>query len=78
MVLAAEKYFGKLTVLFNNAGVSLPNDDGAITTTEEDWDLTMKVNVKGVFLGCKFGIPAIKRAGGGSIINTARFLFIFF
>ena len=74
MVLAAEKHFGKLTVLFNNAGVSLPNDDGAITTTEEDWDLTMKVNVKGVFLGCKFGIPAIKRAGGGSIINTASFV----
>jgi NAD(P)-dependent dehydrogenase (short-subunit alcohol dehydrogenase family) len=38
------------------------------------WDLTMQVNLKGVFLGCKYGIPALRRAGGGSIINTASFV----
>jgi NAD(P)-dependent dehydrogenase (short-subunit alcohol dehydrogenase family) len=49
-------------------------DDDAITTDEQVWDLTMSINAKGVFLGCKFGIPALRRAGGGSIINTASFV----
>ena len=43
-------------------------------TSEEIWDLTMDINLKGVYLGCKFGIPAIKRSGGGSVINTASFV----
>ena len=43
-------------------------------TDEAVWDLTMDVNAKGVFLGCKYGIPALRRAGGGSIINTASFV----
>jgi len=55
---------------------SLPNDDNAETTSEDDWDLTFEVNVKGVFLGCKYGIPAVRRAGGGSIINVASFVAI--
>jgi NAD(P)-dependent dehydrogenase (short-subunit alcohol dehydrogenase family) len=76
MVAAAEKEFGKLTVLFNNAGISHADDDDAITTTEEVWDLTFAINVKGVFLGCKYGVPALRRAGGGSIINTASFVAI--
>jgi NAD(P)-dependent dehydrogenase (short-subunit alcohol dehydrogenase family) len=71
MVAAAEKTFGKLDVLFNNAGIMHSADDDAITTTEEVWDLTMEINAKGVFLGCKYGIPALQRAGGGSVINTA-------
>ncbi|HVT94660.1 MAG TPA: glucose 1-dehydrogenase [Bryobacteraceae bacterium] len=74
MVQAAERNFGKLTVLFNNAGISHADDDNAMTTTEEVWDLTFAINVKGVFLGCKYGIPALRRAGGGSIINTASFV----
>ena len=74
MVNAAEKTFGKLTILFNNAGIMLSDDDNAITTEEKVWDLTMEVNLKGVFLGCKYGIPALRRAGGGSIINTASFV----
>src|SRR6185436_6007663 len=74
MVRAAEASFGKLDVLFNNAGISHIRDDDAINTDEEVWDLTMNVNLKGVFLGCKFGIPALRRAGGGSIINTASFV----
>jgi NAD(P)-dependent dehydrogenase (short-subunit alcohol dehydrogenase family) len=74
MVAAAEREFGKLTVLFNNAGISHADDDDAINTSEEVWDLTFQVNVKGVFLGCKYGIPALRRAGGGSIVNTASFV----
>jgi NAD(P)-dependent dehydrogenase (short-subunit alcohol dehydrogenase family) len=74
MVAFAERTFGKLDVLFNNAGISHADDDDAINTTEDVWDLTFNVNVKGVFLGCKYGIPAIRRAGGGSIINTASFV----
>src|SRR5947207_7114901 len=74
MVAAAERTFGKLDVAFNNAGI-FPEDDGSVTTTsEETWDLVMRVNLKGVFLGCKFEVPALLRAGGGSIINTASFV----
>lgn len=76
MVAATEETFGKLTVLFNNAGISHADDDDAISTTEEVWDLTFAINVKGVFFGCKYGIPALRRAGGGSIINTASFVAI--
>jgi NAD(P)-dependent dehydrogenase (short-subunit alcohol dehydrogenase family) len=74
MVRAAEESFGKLDVLFNNAGISHANDDDAINTDEAVWDLTMNINLKGVFLGCKYGIPALRRAGGGAIINTASFV----
>lgn len=74
MIREAEQTYGKLTVLFNNAGISHADDDDAIATTEDVWDLTFAVNVKGVFLGCKYGIPALRRAGGGSIINTASFV----
>lgn len=50
-------------------------DDGdAMSTSEAIFDLTYAINVKGVFLGCKYGIPALARAGGGSIINTASFV----
>lgn len=74
MIDAAESTYGKLNVLFNNAGI-FHNADGSVLDTEEDvWDLTMNVNLKGVFLGCKYGIPALLRAGGGSIINTASFV----
>ncbi|MEQ1786462.1 MAG: glucose 1-dehydrogenase [Acidimicrobiales bacterium] len=76
MVAFAEDAFGRLDVLFNNAGVMLPGDDDAVSTEESLWDLTMDVNAKGVFLGCKHGIPALRRAGGGSIINTASFVAI--
>ena len=74
MVRAAEERFGKLDVLFNNAGIMHSNDDNAITTEESVWDLTMNINLKGVFMGCKYGIPALRRAGGGSIINVASFV----
>ncbi len=74
MVTAAEKHFGALHVLFNNAGIMDSRDDDAVTTEEAVFDRTFAVNVKGVFLGCKFGIPALRRSGGGSIINTASFV----
>src|SRR3989454_9975538 len=49
-------------------------DDDAVSTDEDIWDLTLAINLKGVFLGCKYGIPALRRAGGGSVINTASFV----
>src|SRR5262249_38349725 len=74
MVQVAEKKFGKLNVLFNNAGIMHHDDDNAMTTEENVWDLTMAINLKSVFLGCKYGIPALQRPGGGTIINTASFV----
>ena len=74
MVQTAEEAFGALHVLFNNAGIMHSADGDAQETTEEIWDLTMGINAKGVFLGCKHGIPAIERSGGGSVINTASFV----
>jgi cyclopentanol dehydrogenase len=68
-VAAAESRFGRLDVLVNNAGVgggSLIED-----TTEAAWDRGMDVNAKGVFLGTKAAIPAMRRAGGGSIVNIS-------
>ena len=74
MVEAAEREFGRLDVLMNNAGISHIDDNGAVDTDESVWDLTMAVNVRGVFLGCKYGIPALRKSGGGSIINVASFV----
>jgi NAD(P)-dependent dehydrogenase (short-subunit alcohol dehydrogenase family) len=76
--------FGGLHVLYNNAGVSLADDDGVVNTDVDVWDLTMRVNVTGVALGCKHGIPAMLatiaadrtagRRAGASIINVASFV----
>lgn len=66
--------FGGLHVLYNNAGVSLGDDHDAVTTPEATWELTMDVNVKGVWLCCKAAIPAMLESGGGSIINVASFV----
>lgn len=76
MVQVAEERFGKLNILFNNAGIMRHDDDDAVNTEEDVWDITMAINLKGVYLGCKYGIPALRRAGGGSIINTASFVAI--
>src|SRR3970282_2081797 len=67
MIAAAEKEFGRLNVLFNNAGIMHAKDDDSVSTDESVWDLTLGVDAKGVFLGCKFGIPALRHAGGGSV-----------
>ena len=74
MVAAAERQFGKLNILFNNAGIMHSDDGTSEGTSEATWDLTLNINLKGVFLGCKYGIPALRRAGGGSVINTASFV----
>ncbi len=74
MMRFAVETFGGLHVVYNNAGVVLPNDVGVVETDEETWDRTMSINLKGVWLGCKFGIPAIIGSGGGSIINVASFV----
>lgn len=74
MVQFTEKEFAGLHILFNNAGIMHSADDNAMTTDEAIFDMTMAVNVKGVFFGCKFGIPLMLKSGGGSIINTASFV----
>jgi NAD(P)-dependent dehydrogenase (short-subunit alcohol dehydrogenase family) len=74
MVKFAEEEFGALHIAFNNAGVFHPEDESVTSTTEAIWDFVINVNLKGVFLGCKYQVPALLRAGGGSIINTASFV----
>jgi NAD(P)-dependent dehydrogenase (short-subunit alcohol dehydrogenase family) len=74
MVKFAEESFGKLNIVFNNAGVFHPKDESVTTTPEDIWDMVIDINLKGVFFGCKYAIPALLRAGGGSIINTASFV----
>jgi NAD(P)-dependent dehydrogenase (short-subunit alcohol dehydrogenase family) len=76
MVESTVKRFGALHVAFNNAGIMHSDDGDAVGTDETIWDLTMNINAKGVFLGCKYQIPAIRESGGGSIINTASFVAI--
>src|ERR687886_2336916 len=65
----AVRRYGKLDILVNNAGILIRK--GIEETTEDEWDRIMAVNVKGVFLGTKQAIPAMRRAGGGSIINIS-------
>ncbi len=70
LVHEAEEALGGIDVLVNNAGV-IPSRESVVNTTESDWDLTMRVNVKGVFLMSKAVIPSMVRQGGGSIINLS-------
>jgi NAD(P)-dependent dehydrogenase (short-subunit alcohol dehydrogenase family) len=74
MVQHATARFGGLHVLYNNAGVFPADDGGALETPESTWDRVMEINLKGVWLGCKAGIPAMLASGGGSIVNVASFV----
>ncbi len=74
MVATAEADFGGLDIVFNNAGVMLGGDDDATSTPDDIIHRTLDINVRGVLLGCRHGIPAIRRRGGGAIINTASFV----
>jgi NAD(P)-dependent dehydrogenase (short-subunit alcohol dehydrogenase family) len=71
MVDAAVRAFGGLHVLYNNAGIFPADDAGVTDTPESTWDRVLAVNLKGVFLGCRFGVPAIIDSGGGSVVNVS-------
>ena len=66
--------YGGVDVLFNNAGISPPEDDSILTTTLEAWLRVQDVNLTSVYLCCKYGIPHLLERGGGSVINTASFV----
>jgi len=76
MVRFAIDTFGGLHVMMNNAGIFHPQDDSVTNTPDDVWEKTIAINLKGVFLGCKYGIPAMLESGGGSIINIASFVAI--
>ncbi|OYD09693.1 SDR family NAD(P)-dependent oxidoreductase [Paludifilum halophilum] len=66
--------FGKIDVLYNNAGIMPEDDESVIDTDAEAWDRVLNVNVKGVMLSCKYAIPEMLKQGSGSIINIASFV----
>lgn len=69
-----EQVFGKVDVLYNNAGI-FDSNDGSVTDTDEAvWDRVIDVDLKGVYLCCRYGVPALLRAGGGVIVNVASFV----
>jgi NAD(P)-dependent dehydrogenase (short-subunit alcohol dehydrogenase family) len=74
MVRSAVDRFGRLDVLYNNAGIMPPPDGSVVDTADDVWDAVLAVNVKGVAHGCRFGIPAMLAGGGGSIVNVASFV----
>jgi NAD(P)-dependent dehydrogenase (short-subunit alcohol dehydrogenase family) len=71
-VAFAVRTFGMLNVLYNNAGVYLRGKDGPVTRLSDDiWDTVLTVNLKSMYLCCKYAIPEMIKAGGGSVVNTA-------
>jgi NAD(P)-dependent dehydrogenase (short-subunit alcohol dehydrogenase family) len=73
MRATAERY-GGIDVLYNNAGISPPDDASILETEPDAWDRVQAVNTKGVYLCCKHGIPYLLERGGGSVINVASFV----
>jgi NAD(P)-dependent dehydrogenase (short-subunit alcohol dehydrogenase family) len=69
-----KRELSRIDVLFNNAGINPTDDSSAIETTLDAWQRVQDVNLRGVFLCCKHGIPHLLEGGGGSVINTASFV----
>jgi NAD(P)-dependent dehydrogenase (short-subunit alcohol dehydrogenase family) len=74
MVAAARDRYGKVDVLYNNAGVMPELDHSVVDTDVATWDQVMAINVRGVFLGCKYAIPHMVEQGSGSVINISSFV----
>jgi len=74
MVAAAMDRYGKVDVLYNNAGVMPELDHSVVDTDVATWDHVMAINVRGVFLGCKYAIPHMVEQGSGSVINISSFV----
>ncbi len=74
MVDCAIEGYGRVDVLYNNAGIMPEEDHSVLDTPVEAWDRVMAVNVRGIFLGCKHAIPRMLEQGSGSVINIASFV----
>ena len=74
MYARAREEYGRIDVIFNNAGISPDDDTSVLDTSLEAWQRVQDVNLKSVFLCCKYGIPHVLEGGGGSVINTASFV----
>ena len=74
MYIRAREEFGRVDVLFNNAGINPGEDASVLETPSEVWQRVQDANLRSVFLCCKHGIPHLLDAGGGSVINAASFV----
>ncbi len=74
LVRETVRRFGRLDALYNNAGIMPEGDHSVVDTAVDTWDQVQSVNTKGIYLCCKYGIPAMVRSGGGSVINVASFV----